>query len=170
MFNLFTSTLNLFDFTEQYLLIKRLFKQVADGEIKVMFEPQVLAWIIDLYRQRIALENPEAQIFRNELTFFYADISKVHYKEVKLCFQYLISVALLVQLHASINFDKTILKAAKAKVLDEIYTQVNDFRTLEKLRGKDDEQPFEHMEFLLFILNNAMRVIDKAIREFALGE
>lgn len=161
-FELFRQTLYLFDFTGRYLLVRHLFKRVANNEIKVSFEPQVLAWIIDLYRKFLACD--EAQLFRDELTFFYNDISKVHYEEVELCFQYLISVTLLAQFQASINFNVPLLRAAKEKVLDPIYVQVDDFRTLTSLK-EDDEEKFENMEFLLFSLNHAKRVIEKALHE-----
>jgi hypothetical protein len=128
----------------------------------VSFEPQVLAWIIDLYRNCLACE--DAKIFRDELAFFYNDISKVHYKEVELSYQFLVAVTLLAQFQASINFNKPLLKAAKEKVLEPIYTQIDDFRTLTNLKEDEDEK-FENMEFLLFNLNYSKRVIEKALHE-----
>ncbi|KAI6182047.1 NADH dehydrogenase [Aphelenchoides bicaudatus] len=66
-FDLFKQTLKLFDFTGQYLLIRRMFELVADGGVKVSFEPQILAWIVDLYRN--SLVNDKARIFRDAYIF-----------------------------------------------------------------------------------------------------
>lgn len=159
LFDLFKQTLNLFDFVGRYLLIRHLFKRVADNEIKVSFEPQVLAWIVDLYRRYLACD--EAQIFRNELTFFYNDISKVHYKEVELSYQYYVAVALLAQFQTSIKFNKSLLKAVNETVLDPIYTQMDDFRTLQDVEA----EKFENMDFLLFNLNYSRQVVKKALHE-----
>jgi hypothetical protein len=147
----------MFDYTGQYLLIRMLFKRVADGDIKVKLEPQVLAWLIDLYRQSLT---SNARVFRDELTYFYMDISKVNYREVELCFQYFIAIALLFKLHANIGFDRVLLKAAKEKVLDPINDQVSDFRSLQQL----EERPkFDHLDLLLYTLSDTSRVINKSL-------
>lgn len=161
-FTVFKQALDLFEFTGSYLLIKQLFKRVSDGEIKVTYEPQVLAWLIDLYRHFLAFD--EASIFRDELTFFYKDISKVNYREVELCFQYFIAVALLVQFQATKGFNKELLRVARDKVLDPIYAQVSDFRTLEQLEN-EQKPKFEHLDFLLYTLTHASRVIKKFLSE-----
>jgi hypothetical protein len=155
-FRIFARLLSLFDFTGCYLLIRQLFKRVADGSVKVTYEPQVLALLVDSYRRSMA--NTEAVVFREELTFFYNDISKVNYREVELAFQYFISVALLVRFHASLGFNKVLLKIAKETVLDPIYTQVSEFRTLCEL--KEDTETFPGMDFLLTSLNDNMREIN----------
>jgi hypothetical protein len=161
-FSLFKDTLTLFDHTGRYLLIRHLFKRVADADIKVTHEPQVLAWLIDLYRNFLAID--EAKIFRDELNYFYSDIMRVNYREVELCFQYFIAISLLVQFHATMDFDRSLLKMAKERVLDPIFTQVSDFRALELMK-EDETSKFEHLEFLLFTLSHSMRVIDTSLGE-----
>ncbi|KAI6179498.1 NADH dehydrogenase [ubiquinone] iron-sulfur protein 3, mitochondrial [Aphelenchoides besseyi] len=161
-FRIFLAIVELFDPIGRYLLIRRVFHQISTGELKVKYEPQVLAWIVDQYRRFLARD--DSGIFRSELTFFYMECAKVNYVEVELSYHYMIAVSLLAQFHAKLNFDITLLKAAKEKVLEPLYTQVSDFRTLNELKSKDEKEGTENelrnLDFLLFSLNDAMRDIE----------
>ncbi|KAI6234431.1 EIF2B-5 domain-containing protein [Aphelenchoides fujianensis] len=157
--------LDLFEPTGRLLLVRRVFRRIANGELKVTYEPQVLAWIVDQYRRFLAAD--DSRVFRSELTFFYMDCAAVHYQEVELSYHFMVAVCLLAQFHAKLGFDLPLLKAAKERVLEPIFTQVSDFRTLTEMKKEDGaEEKAEkagNLDFLLFALNDAMREINQRL-------
>lgn len=161
-FRLFLRIVELFDPVGRLLLIRRIFRRIANGELKVTYEPQVLAWIVDQYRRFLPTE--DGAVFRSELTFFYMDCAAVHYQEVELSYHFMIAVCLLAQFHAKLGFDLRLLKAAKERVLEPIYTLVSDFRTLTEMKKEDGKaekaEDVGNLDFLLFALNDTMRGVN----------
>lgn len=146
--------MKLFDYEAQSQLIIYLFEQIYNRNLKVNMEPQVLAFLCDLYRQKLNESEELKQIFGSHLCEIYAQIQRFKFPDLMQANHFYSSILLLISLHARTQFDLVLLKNTAQKLFDEINILVRDFIQLMELRNKNqnlNEQNF-HETFPLEIL------------------
>uniref|UniRef100_A0A915Q0X0 Uncharacterized protein n=1 Tax=Setaria digitata TaxID=48799 RepID=A0A915Q0X0_9BILA len=117
--------LSKFEPVAQVLIIRKLFTMISKGEIQLKFEPQLLAWLIDLFRSKL---NYEA--FRRELGFFWGDLVSIRYSCLSDGLQYYLSVFILAQELALRKMNAELLLNIYESFLQPLQSQIADWTTL----------------------------------------
>lgn len=71
---------------------------------RLKFEPQMLGWLIDLYRSKLEYEE-----FRHELGFFWGDLASIHYSRLSDALQYYTAVLILAQQQALLKINPNLM-------------------------------------------------------------
>lgn len=91
-------------------------------QIKIEMEPQVLAWLIDIYRKKLH-EKYCCEIFFNEIAHFFGQIILIKYEDMIYSLQFYVSALLLVGDQAMSNKNLKLLKVLKITLLNKIQVE-----------------------------------------------
>ncbi|VDO38799.1 unnamed protein product [Onchocerca flexuosa] len=99
------------------------------------FEPQILAWIIDLFRFKL-----NYPVFRRELGFFWGDIVSIRYSSLSDGLQYYLSVFILAQEQALRRLNPKMMLNIYKQYLQPLQVQISDWVALVEVQ----EQQISH--------------------------
>uniref|UniRef100_A0A915NV50 Uncharacterized protein n=1 Tax=Meloidogyne floridensis TaxID=298350 RepID=A0A915NV50_9BILA len=136
----FARLLNLFEPIAQMLLLFHLFELVlAKNEIPLseeVYEPQVLALLIDTYRQKCFSQfiDDDKCLFQSQLECFYKKFESVVYEDPFIAVNFYTSILLLINAHATHRAQISLLSSDALKFIQKIRVQVRDWMDLQKQR------------------------------------
>ncbi|KAM3724752.1 Urease accessory protein UreF [Dirofilaria immitis] len=135
----FKMFLSKFEPIAQVLIIRKLFNMIRKNEIQrknlhkaniydeksLKFEPQLLAWIIDLFRSKLNYE-----MFRRELGFFWGDLVSIRYSCLSDGLQYYLSLFVLAQEQALRRMNAELMLNIYKQYLQPLQLQISDWVAL----------------------------------------
>ncbi|VDK77149.1 unnamed protein product [Onchocerca ochengi] len=141
-FKLFLSK---FELVAQVLIIRKLFNMIRKNEIQrknlhrinihdeksLKFEPQILAWIIDLFRSKL-----NYSLFRRELGFFWGDLVSIRYSSLSDGLQYYLSVFVLAQEQALRKLNPKMMLNIYEHYLQPLQVQISDWVALVEVQER----------------------------------
>lgn len=122
------------------LLLFHLFELVlAKNEIPLseeVYEPQVLALLIDTYRQKCFSQfiDDDKCLFQSQLECFYKKFESVVYEDPFIAVNFYTSILLLINAHATHRAQISLLSSDALKFIQKIRVQVRDWMDLQKQR------------------------------------
>ncbi|KAI1704833.1 respiratory-chain NADH dehydrogenase, 30 kd subunit domain-containing protein [Ditylenchus destructor] len=182
---LIQSLLSCFDSNAQCMIIRRLFQMVSKQKVAVRMEPQVLALIVDMYRQKLDPHNAITEVFQAQLSQFYEQIASVRYDDMSSSVHFYTASTLLVEVHALYSFNVDVVRKGKQMLLEKFQTQLAEYSHLKSMMLKqtatnghssassmDDllnsknvlEMELASIELLKFTLTDARRKVDDVLK------
>ncbi|KAI1708291.1 respiratory-chain NADH dehydrogenase, 30 kd subunit domain-containing protein [Ditylenchus destructor] len=182
---LIQSLLSCFDSKAQCMIIRRLFQMVSKQKVNVRMEPQVLALIIDMYRQKLDPHNPISEVFQTQLSQFYEQVASVSYEDMSSSVHFYTAATLLVEVHALYSFNVDVVRKGKQMLLEKFQTQLAEYSHLKSMmlkqtvtNGNSSTSSFEDLlnskdvlemelaslELLKFTLTDARRKVDDVLK------
>ncbi|VDK31049.1 unnamed protein product [Gongylonema pulchrum] len=145
--NTFKLFLLKFEPVARLLIIRKLISMIMKNEIQKLefsavnstepnalnFEPQLFAWLIDLYRSNLNHDE-----FRRELGFLWGDLSTIRYSRLADALQYFISVFVLAQDQALRKFNPHLMLNIYHHYLLPMKVQISDWSTLVNAQAKHE--------------------------------
>ncbi|KAL7078212.1 hypothetical protein ACQ4LE_002072 [Meloidogyne hapla] len=144
----FARLLNLFEAIAQMLLLFHLFELVlSKNEISLseeVYEPQVLALLIDTYRQKCFSKgiDDDKYLFQSQLECFYKKFEAVVYEDPFIAVNFYTSILLLINAQAINHVQINLLSSDALKFIQKIRIQVHDWMDLQhkrKLKGNNSK-------------------------------
>lgn len=117
-------------------------------------QPQILAFLCDIYRQKFDESKQSEEIFEKNLPNFYSHLQLFNYPILHEATQFYLSAVLLIRLQITKNLDLPLLKSVGQEFFNKINSLVVDYIHLMELskKAKNSSQQGLHEIFPLEIL------------------
>ncbi|KAI3409950.1 hypothetical protein GPALN_006320 [Globodera pallida] len=184
-----------FEPVAQFLLLSRLFQLLLLRAIPLSnpeYEPQLLAWLVDIYRTKCYAREEQddegssaasiAELFQAQLCHFYSQIREIVFDDPLASVNFYTSVCLLLTAHALHRQRLTLLRNVGPSWVCRVREQLRDWRSMDEANKRlqqrshndddmaikqmittDEQQKQGRLNMLAFQLEEAGRRCDEAL-------